>query len=58
MKGSGRPTRRDKLTLLLIYEHTSLAREHSQLHAAIVVTPSIYCLWIGMKITCILALLK
>lgn len=41
MKGSGKPTRRDKSTLLLIYEHTSLAREHSHLHAAIVVTASI-----------------
>ena len=34
MKGSGKPTRRDKSTLLLIYEHT-------QLQAAIVVTASI-----------------
>ena len=34
MKGSGKPTRRDKSTLLLIYEHT-------QLQAAIVVAASI-----------------
>lgn len=34
MKGLGKPTRRDKSILLLIYEHT-------QLQAAIVVTASI-----------------
>jgi len=42
MKDSGRPTRGNKSTLLLIYEQTSLTRKHAQLNTAIVVTASMY----------------